>query len=69
VAAIFFKTPRKSSKIHVYICTSDSEDNRSEDEESGISYDEDDNIKIHMNTSTNKNHRRSSAFGQYCMLC
>jgi hypothetical protein len=61
------KTPRKSARIHDYVCSSDSEDDSSEDKDRGISYDDNEDTKVCMNTSTNthKNHRRSSASGQY----
>jgi hypothetical protein len=31
------KTPKKSAKMHVYVCSSDSEDDSSEGEDRGIS--------------------------------
>jgi hypothetical protein len=61
------KTPKKSSRIPVYVCSSDSEDDSSEDEDRGISYDEDEDTKVRMNTtSSSKNYgRRSSASANY----
>jgi hypothetical protein len=61
------KTPRKSAKMQVYVCSSKSEDDSSKDEDRGISYDDNEDTQPRMNTSKNikKDNRRSSESGQY----
>jgi hypothetical protein len=60
------KTPRKTAGMQVYVCSSDSKDDSSEDEDRGISYNGDEDTKVCMNTTKiHKNHRRSSASGHY----
>jgi hypothetical protein len=39
--------------MQVYVCSSESKDDSSEDEDRGISYHEDEDTKVHMNTTKN----------------
>ncbi len=47
------------------MCSSNSENDSSEDEDRGILYDDNEDTKVCIHMSNNKNHRRSSASRKY----